>query len=101
MQLVFSPLFSMPRIESINFYQNRPKIKLFLPKNTNFLSAGGSAPKNLNQPLHCRFLTKPGAKTMHYAVPLILRWLINVIITSRSVFVTSIAILGADPLTFV
>ena len=38
----------MPRINSINFYQNRPKIKLFLPKKIKkFSSAGGSAPHTL------------------------------------------------------
>ena len=30
----------MPRFNSISFYQNRPKIELFLQKNTKFLSAG-------------------------------------------------------------
>ena len=28
--IVFSLLIGMPRFESINFYQNKPKIKLFL-----------------------------------------------------------------------
>ena len=38
----------MPRINSINFYQNRPKIKLFLPKKNRFFSsAGGSDPHTL------------------------------------------------------
>ena len=41
-------LISMPRFNSINVYQNRPKIKLFLPKNT----------KNFEplSTLHCKFL---------------------------------------------
>ena len=30
----------MPRFKSINFYQNRPKIELFLQKTTKLLSAG-------------------------------------------------------------
>ena len=30
----------MPRFNSISFYQNRPKIDLFLQKNTKFLIAG-------------------------------------------------------------
>ena len=34
----------MSRFDSINFYQNGPKIKLFLPKNTKISSAGGGAP---------------------------------------------------------
>ena len=38
--MMFSPLISLPHFKSINFYQNRPKIKLFLQKNTKFLSAG-------------------------------------------------------------
>ena len=38
------------------FYQTRSEIKLFLQKNAKFLSAGGSAPRPLNQPLHCEFL---------------------------------------------
>ena len=37
----------MPRINSINFYQNRSKIKLFLPKKIFFSSAGGSDPHTL------------------------------------------------------
>ena len=36
----------MPRFKSINFYQNRPKFKLVLPKNTKFLSVGGYVPQN-------------------------------------------------------
>ena len=34
----------MPRFESIIFYPNCPKIKLFLKKNAKFSSAGGFAP---------------------------------------------------------
>ena len=30
----------MPRFKRINFYQNRPTVKLFLQKNTKFLSVG-------------------------------------------------------------
>ena len=37
----------MPRINGINFYQNRSKIKLFLPKKSFFSSAGGSDPHTL------------------------------------------------------
>ena len=33
----------MPRFNSINFYENRSKIKSFLRKNTKVSSAGGSA----------------------------------------------------------
>ena len=33
-------LISLPHFKSINFYQNRSKIKLILQKNTKFLSAG-------------------------------------------------------------
>ena len=37
----------MPPINGINFYQNRSKIKLFLPKKKFFSSAGGSDPHTL------------------------------------------------------
>ena len=57
----------MSRIISINFYQNRPEIKLFLPKNIKFSSAGGpplhpmppvvkGSDPRLPQRPHCRFL---------------------------------------------
>ena len=36
----------MPRFKSINFYQNSPKIKLFLQKNAKFLSAGNSTSRS-------------------------------------------------------
>ena len=41
--MFFALLISMPSFNSNNFYQNRPKIKLFLLKNTKFWSARGSA----------------------------------------------------------
>ena len=46
---VFARLISMPyfKFNSINFDQNRPKIKLFFPQNTKFLSTGGFAPRPL------------------------------------------------------
>ena len=53
-QWCFSPLISLPHFKSINFYQNRPKIKLFLQKNTKFWALG-SAPI---PPVHCRFLVQ-------------------------------------------
>ena len=34
----------MPRIDSINFYQNRPKIKLFLPKKEKYFERLGIHP---------------------------------------------------------
>ena len=38
---VFALLISMPRVETINFYQNKPKFKLFLQKKLhNFLALG-------------------------------------------------------------
>ena len=40
----------MPRFNSINFYQNRPKVTLFLPKFMKFWSAGGSALRPPNSP---------------------------------------------------
>ena len=42
--LVFPLLTSMPRFISINFYQNRPKIKLFLSKTTILSSAQPQTP---------------------------------------------------------
>ena len=36
----FVLLISMPHFQSINFYENRPKIKLFLQKYPKFSSAG-------------------------------------------------------------
>ena len=54
---VLALLIFIPCFESINFYQNKLKIKLFLQNNTNFLSSGGYAPKPLKRPFpHCRFL---------------------------------------------
>ena len=44
------------RILKALFYQTSSKIKLFFQKNAKFLSAGGSAPRPLKQPLHCEFL---------------------------------------------
>ena len=37
----------MPRFNSINFYQLRPKIKLFLPKKKNFFECWGLSPHTL------------------------------------------------------
>ena len=79
--MIFAMLISMPRINSIDFYQNRPKIKLFLPKKLKFfeswgirstpyasggwgpcprpqlpLVVGGSAPRPPQRPPHCKFL---------------------------------------------
>ena len=47
---VFAPLISMPSFESIDFYQNKLKIKLFLQNNTNFLSAEGSGARPPKRP---------------------------------------------------
>ena len=48
---VFSLLISMPRFESVNFCQNKLKIKLFLLNNRKFLSAGAPPPDVRNAPL--------------------------------------------------
>ena len=49
----------MPRFKSIIFYQNSPKIKLFLKKNAKFSSAGGSAPNTpKKQPHIANFLLR-------------------------------------------
>ena len=45
------------RILKALFYQTSSNITLFLQKNAKFLSAGGSTPKPLKQPLHCKLLT--------------------------------------------
>ena len=46
---MFALPISMPSFKSIIFYQNSPKIKLFLQKNAKFSSAGGYVP-------YCKFL---------------------------------------------
>ena len=51
------------RILKALFYQTSSEIKLFLQKNAKLLSAGGSAPRPLNQPLHCEFLAMRLATT--------------------------------------
>ena len=57
----------MPRSKSINFYQNRPKIKIFSQKNTNFLSNGDAAPRPPKQP--------PTLEISGYASDLAVEWL--------------------------
>ena len=47
---MFALPISKPRFKSIIFYQNSPKIKLFLQKNAKFLSSGGGAPRPPKQP---------------------------------------------------
>ena len=47
---VFAPQISMPRFNSINFYQNRPKIKLFCQKIQNFLALGAPPKKTETVP---------------------------------------------------
>ena len=87
----------MPPFKRIYFYQNRPKIKLFLQKIQNFQTLGAPPP---NSPSIADFWLHAHAELMHYAMPFILRWLTNAIITAL-VFVLSIAILSVGPLTFV
>ena len=41
----------MPRINGINFYQNRPKIKLFLPKKQFFFECWGIRPPHPMPPV--------------------------------------------------
>ena len=48
---VFALHVSMPRFNSIDFYQNKSKLKLFCPKNAKFSSAWGSAKKKRDSPL--------------------------------------------------
>ena len=53
---MFALPIAMPRFKSIIFYQNCPKIWLFLQKDAKFSIAGGSAPKPPKQLPHCEFL---------------------------------------------
>ena len=53
---MFALPIAMPRFKSIIFYQNSPKMKLFLQKDAKFLIAGGSAPRPPKQLPHCEFL---------------------------------------------
>ena len=43
--IMFALPISMPRFKSINFYQNSPKIKLFLQKNAKFFVCWGLFPQ--------------------------------------------------------
>ena len=65
---VFAPLIFIPRFNSINFYQNRPKIKLFLLKKFKILERWGLRPRPHatggcglrpktpeSAPIHCRY----------------------------------------------
>ena len=55
------------RILKALFYQSSSNIKLFLQKNAKCLSAGGSTPRPLKQPLHRKFLTtRPGYNTSEF-----------------------------------
>ena len=56
---VFALLISMPHFKSINFYQNRPKIRIFLRKSTKFSSAGGSTPRFSCPPAARSFSSRP------------------------------------------
>ena len=44
---MFALLISKPRFKSINFYQNIPKIMLFLEKNAKYLVCWGLSPQTL------------------------------------------------------
>ena len=44
---VFALLIFMPRFNTINFYQNKPKIKLFLPKKMQNFRALAAPPPHL------------------------------------------------------
>ena len=74
----FALLIFMPRFDNINFYQNRPRIRLFFQKNTKFLSAWGSAPRPPQQssPLQ-NSAYAPGCSTdslVEELEPIIYRW---------------------------
>ena len=53
---MFALLISMPRFESINFYQKIPKIKLFLQKNAKTFVCWGLRPQTPKTFPHCEFL---------------------------------------------
>ena len=53
---MFAQPISKPRFKALLFYQNSPKIKLFLQKNAKFSNAEGFAPRPLKQPPLCEFL---------------------------------------------
>ena len=55
---MFALPIAMPRFKSIIFYQNSPKIKLFLQRDAKFSIAGVSAPGPPKQLPHCEFLAK-------------------------------------------
>ena len=52
----FALLIFMPRFDSINFYQNRPRIRLFFHKTQNFRAQGAPPPEPRNSPPYCRIL---------------------------------------------
>ena len=54
---VFALLISMPCFVSINFYQNKFKIRLFFAKQYKFFECWGLSPQTPRRPFpHCRFL---------------------------------------------
>ena len=63
---VFALLISMPLFKCINFYQNRPKIKLYFKKKATKSSSAGVFSPDPNglrrQNSHCRFLAMRPAK---------------------------------------
>ena len=61
---VFAPLIFMPYFKSFKFYQNRPKISLFLQKLQNFqaLRAPPPDPRN-SSPIHCHRYGGPGSRS--------------------------------------
>ena len=88
----------MPRFDSINFYQNRPKIKLYLQKIHNFRALGAPSPDSRNIPPHCRFQATCLGRNNALRCAIYLRWLTNAITTP--VFVISITSLVVCQLKF-
>ena len=71
--LVFALLISLSRFNSNNFYQNRPKIKLFFPKKYKIFERWRRSPQtSITALLHCRYLATrevlAGQQTLQYLV---------------------------------
>ena len=72
---MFALPISMPPFEGIIFYQNSPKIKLFLQKNAKFLSAGAQSPNPQISPSIANFWLRTYCQPLptYYAIYQILK----------------------------
>ena len=98
---VFALLISMARFKCINFYQNRPIIKLLLQKIQIFWPLGAPLPDLRNSPSVADFWLCVCVEIIHYYA--IYFAVINKCESNYAgtVFVISTAFLGAGPWTFV